>query len=301
MDTVRTLLVDAFTDRALAGNAAGVVPEADGLTDAQMQAIARELSVSETAFLLDSDAADRRVRYFTPTQEVDLCGHATVGSHVGLFENDVIDAGTHDLATNVGVLAVEVTDDGVVWMTQEPPSVRTVDLKYAEVADVLGVDETALTGLSADLPLAVSSTGLPFLVVPAEYLSDLGDADPDMSAVEALADSVEATGVYLFSFDALEGDSTLHGRMFAPGAGVPEDPVTGTASGAVGAYLREFDAFGEDGIPEEMRFEQGHFVDRPGLVRVRIGEEVRVGGRGVVALDGELAVPPADDDEILEV
>jgi PhzF family phenazine biosynthesis protein len=300
MDTVRTLLVDAFTDSPLSGNAAGVVPDADGLTEAQMQAIARELSVSETAFLLETAEADRKVRYFTPTQEVDLCGHATIGSHVGLFEDGAIDAGTHTLETEVGVLEIEVTDDGVVWMTQDAPSVRRVDLTYAEVAEALGVGETALDGLSADLPLAVASTGLPFLVVPAEYLSDLSDADPDMGAVEALADSVDATGVYLFSFDALDGDSTLHGRMFAPGAGVPEDPVTGTASGAVGAYLREFDAFGDEGVPEEMRFEQGHFVDRPGLVRVRVGAEVRVGGRGAVALDGQLAVPPAEDDDILE-
>ncbi len=313
METVRTLLVDAFADRPLAGNAAGVVPDADGLTDGQMGAIARELSVSETAFLLDSDRADRKVRYFTPTQEVDLCGHATVGSHYFLYDDGVVDAGTHTLETNVGVLDVAVTDEGFVWMTQDAPTVERVDLDYGRVADALGVTETALTGLSDDLPLATSSTGLRFLIVPAEYLSDLGDADPDMGAVEALSESVDATGVYLFTFDALERESTLHGRMFAPGAGVPEDPVTGTASGAVGAYLRHFGAFetGQDpmgspadetaaGFPEELVLEQGHFVDRPGEVRVRVGETVRVGGAGVVALDGELGVPPSEDDDILE-
>jgi len=300
METVRTLLVDAFTDQPLTGNAAGVVPAAEGLTDDQMQAIARELSVSETAFLTDSDRADRRVRYFTPTQEVDLCGHATVGSHYALFADDELAAGTHSLETEVGVLDVEVTDEGFVWMTQDDPSVRAVDVEYARVADALGVRETALNGLAEDLPLAVSSTGLPFLMVPAEYLSDLSGADPDVAAIEALSDAVDATGIYLFTFDALAAESTLHGRMFAPGAGVPEDPVTGTASGAVGAYLRQYDAFDDD-FPDELRLEQGHFVDRPGEVRVRIGEDVRVGGEGVVALDGSLTVPPAEDDDILEV
>ena len=313
MDTVRTLLVDAFADRPLAGNAAGVVPDADGLTDDQMQSIARELSVSETAFLLSSDRADRRVRYFTPTREVDLCGHATVGSHYFLFDDGVVEAGTHSLETNVGVLDVEVTDEGFVWMTQDAPTVERVDLDYDRVADALGVEPTSLTGLSDDLPLAVASTGLPFLIVPAEYLGDLSDADPDVRAVEALSETVGATGVYLFTFDALERESTLHGRMFAPAAGVPEDPVTGTASGAVGAYLRQFGAFetGQDplgsapdetseGFPDELRLEQGHFVDRPGEVRVRVGETVRVGGAGVVALDGHLAVPPAEDEDILE-
>jgi len=96
----------------------------------------------------------------------------------------------------------------------------------------------------------------------------------------------------------LNAASTLHARMWAPGAGVPEDPVTGTASGACGAYLRTVDAF--DDLPDEMRFEQGHFVDRPGVVRVQVGEAVRVGGRAVTALDGSLAVPSADEDDILE-
>ncbi len=88
--------------------------------------------------------------------------------------------------------------------------------------------------------------------------------------------------------------------MFAPLAGVAEDPVTGTASGAVGAYLRDVDAFGPSELPEEMIFEQGHFLDRPGEVRVRVGEEVRVGGNAVRALSGRIAVPEREDDEIVE-
>ncbi|RBI58855.1 PhzF family phenazine biosynthesis protein [halophilic archaeon] len=315
METVRTLLVDAFTDEPLAGNAAGVVPDADDLTGAQMQAIARELSVSETAFFVESDDADRRVRYFTPTTEVDLCGHATVASHFRLLEDGEIEPGTHSLETNVGVLDVDVTEDGTVWMTQDDPTVERVDVDYDRLGDALGIDPAALRDVGADLPPAVASTGLPFLVVPVNFLEHLGNADPDAAAVEELCEAVDAVGVYAFSFDALDGDSTLHGRMFAPLAGVPEDPVTGTASGATGAYLRRFEAFdepeagpatddatGETGsVPEEMRFEQGHFVDRPGHVRVRVGDEVRVGGRAVTALEGSLVVPEADDDDdILE-
>ena len=298
MDTIRVLQVDAFTDEPLAGNPAGVVPDADGLSDDQMQAIADEMAVSETAFLRDSADADYRIRYFTPAQEVDLCGHATVGSFAHLREEG-LEPGTTTLETNVGVLEIDVDEDGTVWMTQDRPQVREVDLGYDRVADALGVDQAALEGASDDIPLAVSSTGLPFLIVPITYLSDLGSADPDMTAVEDLADEVDATGVYLFTFDALGRDSTLHGRMFAPGAGVPEDPVTGTASGAAAAYLQHFGAFDGD-LPEELRLEQGHYVDRPGLVRVRLEGEVRVGGRGVTVLDGSLVVPDEDEDEILE-
>jgi len=297
-DTRRTLLVDAFTDEPLTGNAAGVVPDAEGLSTAQMRAVARELSVSETAFLLPSGEADRRVRYFTPTQEVDLCGHATVASHAHLFADGAIDAGSHSLETNVGVLDVEVGEGGTVWMTQNPPEVEPVDLDYGRVGEALGIDPDALRDVGADLPPAYASTGLPFLVVPVNFLERLGDAEPEMAAVERLADDHGAAGVYAFTFDAVEADSTLHARMFAPGAGVPEDPVTGTASGAAGAYLHAVEAF--DDPPAEMRFEQGHFLDRPGTVSVRVdGDAVGVGGDAATALEGELAVPPADDGEIL--
>ncbi|WP_135826519.1 PhzF family phenazine biosynthesis protein [Halorussus ruber] len=301
METLRTLQVDAFADEPFAGNAAGVVPEADGLTDDQMQAIANELAVSETAFFRESDEADRRVRYFTPTTEVDLCGHATIASHAHLLEEGVISPGTHSLETNVGVLEIEVEEDGAIWMTQDSPEIREVELDYERVADALGIDHAALEDVGADLPLAVSSTGLPFLVVPVNFLEHVSAMDPDFGAIEAISEEVDATGIYAFSFDALGVDSTLHGRMFAPAAGVPEDPVTGTASGATGAYLREFEAFDDEGVPEEMVFEQGHFVDRPGYVRVRVGDEVRVGGQAATALDGELRVPEADeDDDIIE-
>ncbi|PSQ40505.1 PhzF family phenazine biosynthesis protein, partial [Halobacteriales archaeon QS_9_68_42] len=168
-DTRRVHLVDAFTTDPLSGNAAGLVPDAEGLTDDQMGAIARELNASETAFLLPSDDAERRVRYFTPTQEVDLCGHATVASHAWLAEAGRIDDGTHGLATNVGVIEVTV-DEGSVWMTQDDAVVETVDLDHGRVAEVLGADPATLRDVGADLPLATASTGLGYLVVPVNFL-----------------------------------------------------------------------------------------------------------------------------------
>ncbi|WP_336034728.1 PhzF family phenazine biosynthesis protein [Halobacterium yunchengense] len=301
MTETRALLVDAFTSEPTAGNAAGVVPDADDLTDDQMQAIAAELGASETAFVRESADADRRVRYFTPTTEVDLCGHATIASHAHLFADGRVDAGDHTLATNVGVLDVEVEADGTVWLTQNAPSVREVDVGYERVAAATGLDLEALRGASDDLPLAVASTGLPFLVVPVTYLSDLGAAGPDFDAVDALADDVDAAGVYAFSFDTLDGDATLHGRAWVPGAGIDEDPVTGTASGAAAAYLTHYAAFGGD-IADELVFEQGHFVDRPGRVRVRPngGDAPAVGGTAVETLDGTLRVPAPADEDILE-
>lgn len=297
-DTRQVYLVDAFTDEPLSGNPAGVVPDADDLDETQMQAIASELGASETVFLRSSAEADRRLRYFTPTNEVDLCGHATVASHAWLFERDHVDAGEHTFETNTGVLDVEIEEDGTVWMTQNQPEIRRVDVEYETVADALGVDVAALEDVGADLPLAVSSTGLPFLMVPVNFLEHVSNMDPQLGAIEDLSHELDTAGIYAFTFDALDADSTLHGRMFAPKEGVPEDPVTGTASGAAGAYVREYDAF--DSVPEEMVFEQGHFVDRPGTVHVRVGAEIEVGGRAVTALDGNLVVPESGEDDIIE-
>ena len=299
MDTRRTLLVDAFTVDPLAGNAAGVVPDAEGLSADQMAAVAAELAVSETAFLLPSEDADRRLRYFSPTQEVDLCGHATIAAHAHLHEAGAIDPGDHTVETNVGVLDIAVDDDGTVWMTQNDPEIRRVDAEYDRLGDALGIDPAALRDVGAELPVAVASTGLPFLMVPVNFFEHLSAADPDYDALEALANEHNAAGVYAFSFDALAADSTLHARAFAPGLGIREDPVTGTAAGACGAYLREVSAFDGE-FPDEMVFEQGHFLDRPGRVRVRVNATVEVGGRAVTALDGRLAIPPGDDDDIVE-
>jgi len=308
MDRRRALIVDAFTDEPLTGNPAGVVPGADGLDADRMAAIASELGASETAFVVETGSADRRLRFFTPTGEIDLCGHATVAAHAHLLDAGVIAPGDHTVETGAGVLDVTVeageTNEGTetgeaagtVWLTMDAPTVREVDVEASRVADALGIDPAAI--VTGELPIAVASTGLPYLIVPVDYLSTLGGVAPDPDAVEALAGEVDATGAYAFTFDTLQGESTLHGRMFAPGEGIPEDPVTGTASGAAGAYLRHVGAF--DAMPGEMVFEQGHYVDRPGRVRVRVGEEVRVGGTAATSLDGEIRVPESDDDGIIE-
>ena len=297
MDTRRALLVDAFTDEPLAGNAAGVVPDAEGLNAAQMRAIAAELGASETAFVTGSAEADRRLRYFTPTTEVDLCGHATVAAHAHLHADGALEPGNHTFETNVGVLDAEVEADGTVWMTQRPPEVREVGVGIEAAAEALGIDAQSV--FDVDLPLARATTGVPALVVPVDFLGALGEAEPDRAAVLELCEAAEVEGVYAFTFDTLEAEATLHGRFFAPALGIEEDPVTGTASGAVAGYLRHVGAFSP--MPDEVRCEQGHFLDRPGLVRVRLDDVVEVGGRAATALDGELSVAALAEDEIIEV
>jgi len=171
METRRVLLVDAFTDEPLSGNVAGVVPDAEGLSDEEMGRVAAEVGASETAFVLEGEGdADERVRYFTPTTEVDLCGHATIASYAALFAEDAIDAGDRTVRTNVGDLRITVEADGTVWMRQNPPTVGTVigsdgdrdttaadpldadSLDADRVGDALGIDPAALRDIGADLP-----------------------------------------------------------------------------------------------------------------------------------------------------
>ncbi|CCQ37372.1 PhzF family protein [Natronomonas moolapensis 8.8.11] len=304
MDTRRALLVDAFTTDPLSGNPAGLVPDADGLADEAMAAIARELHASETVFLLDADngEAARRLRCFTPTGEIDLCGHATVAAGSWLAGAGGLGDGTHTFETNAGSIDVDI-EGGLVRMSPggEVSSVTEVDLGYDRVASAIGADPATLSDVGADLPLATASMGPEYLVVPVNFLQALSGLEPDPRAIAGLTDELGVTGVYAFTFDALEADSTLHGRLFAPAVGVNEDPPTGTASGAVGAYLREVEAFDGE-LPEEMVFEQGHFLDRPGRVRVRARTDpVSIGGRAVTAFEGTISVPEMGADDIIEV
>lgn len=313
MDTRRVLLVDAFATGPLTGTVAGVVPDADGLNERQMQAVAREVAASATAFVLPSDEAERGVRWFGPSTEIGRCDHATVATAGFLFEDGRIEAGTHALETNDGVLDVEVEETGRVWISQEGPEIRESDLDRERVADALGIDPAALADIGQDLPLARAATGRPVLVVPVNFLEHLTSATPDAAAVEALTEEVGVTAVYAFTFDTLDADSTAHARLFAPGGGTAggetadegtaDDgtnvaPATGTASGACGAYLRRYGAF--DIVPEEMRFEQGHVLDRPARVHVRASGAVQVGGHAVTALDGRIVVPTREPDDIVE-
>ncbi|MFO7834977.1 MAG: PhzF family phenazine biosynthesis protein [Halohasta sp.] len=306
MPTRRMALVDAFTTDPLSGNAAGVIPDADGLSAEQCQAIARELAVSETAFVSSSTEADRRVRFFTPTQAVDLCGHATIAAHARLHEEGQLGAGSHSLDTAVGVLDIEIEADGTVWMTQDSPTVVEQAVDYDRLATALGCEVSTLQDVGADIPVARASTGLPVLVVPINFLESLGSLQPDAGAIEALSAEHDAAGIYAFTFDTLSADAVAHGRFFAPAVGVDEDPVTGTASGACAAYFHTAGSAAFDDLDDELRFEQGDFLDRAGRVRVRVDSDdgstrVRVGGQAVTAIEGEITVPDDEGDDIIEV
>lgn len=301
MDTRDVLLVDGFTAEPMAGNPAGVVPDADGLADDQLAAIAAELGASATAFVFDSARADRRLRFFTPGGETDRSDHAAVAAFTTLFERGHLDAGEYEMETIGQTREVEITDDGTVWVEQGAARFEALSLDYDEVADTLGVDAATLQDIGADMPMVVADTGEPWLLVPINYFEHVSRIDPEFQAIGALCDRVEAAGLYAFTFDTVGGQSTLHGRGFVPSRGVGEEPVIGAAAGACAAFVRREGAL--DDTIEHVVVEGGHFLDRPGTVRVDTdGLEAWVGGRAVTTMDGSMTVPDADaDDDIIEI
>ena len=301
MDTRDVLLVDAFAAEPMAGNPTGVVTDADGLSDDQLRGIASELAASATAFVVDSDRADRRLRYFDAAGERDRVEHATVAAHAALYERGAVADGEYEVETGGPTVDVEIKPDGTVWLDQGSADSREVALDHEDAADALGVDVASLRDVGADLPLAVADAGVPWLLVPVNYFQHISSLDPDVAAIEALCRDVEADSLYAFTFDTLGGGSTLHGRGFTPALGDDSERATGTAAGPCGAYIRLQGAI--DDTVEQVVVEQGHFLDRPGTVRVDTdGLEAWVGGRAVTTVDGSMTVPDADeDDDIIEV
>ncbi len=277
----RVYIVDAFATQPFAGNPAGVIPEADGLPEETMQRIAAELHCSETAFVLESSAADLRVRFFSPVREVDLCGHATVATfHVLNKTANVPDQLA--METRAGVLPIEIRGE-MVYMQQAQPSFRSVDIDRAAVASALGVDETAI----ADLPVEAASTGLWSLNVPLVSRTAMEHLYPDYDAIRDVCVNNDVGALFAFTFDTVDEENLVHGRCFAPCYSIDEDPVTGTANGALGAYLRRHD------LLEAMRYtaEQGYELGRPGVVHVDVsGSRVWVGGSAVTTVSGDLSL-----------
>jgi len=302
LPSYRVYQVDAFTTRLFQGNPAGVVPDASGLGTEDMLAIARELNLSETAFVFPPEGQDHdvRVRFFTPNAEVPICGHATIATHFVRAQEGTAFGTTRQL-TGVGILDVEVEDDenGLtrVWMHQQPGSFA------APLADPARDDLLGALGMVADEldqrgPVQIVSTGHSKVVVPLHRRATLERLNPDLKALERLSGEIGCNGFYPFTLDAPDPGTLTQGRMFAPAIGIPEDPVTGNASGCLGVYLLHHAIVPAD-TDGGLRFvaAQGREVGRPGRVLVEVRREgppgtlaVRVGGNAVVVFQAEIAL-----------
>ncbi len=306
------LQFDVFTDRKFCGNPLAVFPEAEGITDEQMMKIAREMNLSETVFVLksESDEVLRRLRIFTPMREIPFAGHPIVGTWTALAQEGVVpipDGGNgwqrifHEVG--IGILPVDIEfKDGKpvqVEMTQGKfQIIEEIDDAHeqAEVARALGI---AREDLDDSLPIQVITTGLPCLAVPIRSLADLRDARIDATLLADIYTRHGGTGCHAFTRETIEvGASRAHARFFAPADNIPEDPATGSACGALGAYLVHHGGLSLE--PENGRYkfviEQGDFIHRPSRINLDVKgqagsvEEVKVGGPAVLVARGEVFV-----------
>lgn len=292
MPTFPFLQVDAFTDRALAGNSCAIVFDADSLDVATMQAIAREQNLSETAFVLRSKVADFRVRYFTPAEEIPLAGHPTIATSHALVDTGRFhvtgDRTTLMLELQVGPIRVDLFATGnelrrIVMSQLKPTFLATYSA--AEVLPVFGLKPSDALG---DWPIQTVSTGTPQLMVPIAGHDELRRATLDVPRYEAFRQRGDFFSTHLFCLQGATREGRTFARHFA--SRMSEDPFTGSATGGMAAYLWRH------GLLDAPTFvaEQGHWLERPGRAYVEIVgprddiETVRVGGTAVTVVRGEI-------------
>ncbi|MEW2631405.1 PhzF family phenazine biosynthesis isomerase [Streptomyces sp. NPDC048389] len=281
--TTEVLRFTAFSRDPEGGNPAGVVLDAEGLDDAGMLAVAADLGYSETAFLtappegLDGEPGRAfTIRYFSPRAEVPFCGHATVATAVALGER----IGTGDLvfSTRAGTVPVTVTEQGgelrATLTTVEPHSEPIAD---ADLAEALAALDWPAADLDPALPPRIAFAGARHLVLGAATRARLADLAYDFDRLEALMRRLDLTTAQLVW---RESQSVFHVRDPFPVGGVVEDPATGAAAGAFGAYAREIGLVPETAV---LTLHQGADMGRPGVLTVELREDdkrVRVTGTG---------------------
>jgi PhzF family phenazine biosynthesis protein len=288
---IKVLRVNAFTESIKGGNTAGVVLDAPDLIDEQMKQISKKLHVSESAFVYPSSIADFKVRFFSPTVEVDLCGHATIAAFFTLALKGKLPRNKNRVTqeTNVGVLPVTIyyDDDNTidrVMMNQNKNIYKNIHFDISFIADSLNIDKK---DIDDSLPRQIVSTGLFTLPICVKSFDDLKHMTPDFKKVQKICEQIGAGSIHVFTFETIEPGSLYHARNFAPLYGINEDPVTGTANGAVSSYVMKHKKIKENNFI----CEQGDIIGRPGRVFVEIhNDEIKVGGKARITQETELEI-----------
>ncbi|MGM9949559.1 MAG: PhzF family phenazine biosynthesis isomerase [Lysinibacillus sp.] len=283
MPSVTVLHIDAFSTTPGKGNPAGVVLNGESWTDKQMQEIARKVGFNETAFVVPTDKADFGIRYFTPGHENDLCGHATMGTIFALYREGILSQQSFTIDTKAGILPIDAHEENgslVITMQHAAPAFEPFAGSRAELANVIGLKEEEL---HEDLPIVYGSTGIWTLIVPVKSLASFSKMAPRTEAFPNVLKEMPKMAIHPICFETRDEDCTLHSRHFSsPFSGTVEDPVTGTASGVMGAYYKTYVA-PDMPLPATLIMEQGHEVDKDGKVSVHIDERQ---GQTAISISG---------------
>lgn len=292
--------MDAFTKEKFSGNPAGVITNADGLTAVEMQKIARELNNSETAFVFSSQSDDCHVhvRFFTPTEEVPICGHATIAAHYALAIENKFEQRRILQKTGAGILPVDILKDNgdyKIVMTQGAIEFGG-KIQGKNKAQLLAALQLKESELIENLDIEIVSTGHSKVLIGIKDREILNALNPDADELVKLSKVIGCNGYYVFTMNDQDEEFLVHGRMFAPAIGISEDPVTGNANGPLGAYLVHYKRVEHNGKVFKFKAVQGEAMKRRGVieVEVKIGEnepiEVKVLGHAVVVFQTSIFI-----------
>jgi len=302
MKNARYVIADVFTERQFGGNQLAVFIDGRGLDSRTMQDLAREMNFSETTFLLPPEqGGDYRVRIFTPATELPFAGHPIVGTAFVIFA-DRLKPGNRDsisitLETVVGLLPVDVSlgdgRSGHATMTQPIPKVIGGFDDLERLAKALSLESSDIA--STGLPVEAINNGIAVLIVPVGSLAAVEKIKIDSGAIASIAREAGVVTVMAFTTETVQSESTAHCRVYAPGAGVGEDPATGSANGPLGFYMVRHGLV-EPAPINRIISEQGFEMNRPSILHIEVASDpetrdvrgVRVGGGVVLSGRGEI-------------
>ena len=298
---MRYLHYDVFTDIKFEGNQLAVFHDARGLDATQMQAITKEMNFSECTFILPAETpgTDVRMRIFTPGTELPMAGHPTIGSTFALAELGVIAKGRDSFVFGLGVgpTKVELGWEGdrlaFAWMDQRPAEFRAPASPRPDIIKSVGLAADAVD--ATGLPIEEVSCGNPFLIVPVRTRAAVDAAEADLAAMRRLQSAFPGghVGVLFFTTEPVDPSVTAYSRMFAPSAGIVEDPATGSAAGPLGCYLVKHGLVHRDEMRDMVNL-QGVAMGRPSRLHMRVTEDngaitrVQVGGKSIRVGDGTI-------------
>jgi len=278
--------IDAFTDEPFRGNPAGVV-FSNELNTEEMQLIAREFNLSETAFLSESNKADFNLRWFTPKVEVKLCGHATIASiHYLLQQGKIKNNSSFTVSTLSGILRCNA-NDGIYKLTIPTPELKLFDGNKEEIIKALSGEKSINP---EKFPFILDDGG--YLYIFVSSLKELMNIKPDFGKLMELSSARKGFDAFtLFTTETFEKNNHAHLRFFTPFYGIDEDPVTGSANGPLLLVLSKLGLIEEDTEGKTFTFEQGDVLGRKGRINVSYSaskNELSIAGKAVTIFKGEI-------------
>lgn len=290
--------LDVFTDVAFGGNQLAVFPDATAIPDDKLQKIANEMNLSETTFVYPTEHpdCDFKVRIFTPGQELPMAGHPTLGTAfilANLGDLSKKDKLTLTLEEGVGPIPVDILIEngspGLITMQQPIPKISEPFKDRQSIAQLLSLNEDQLV---ANLPVQILDCGVPYMIIPVKDLKAVESIKFRLDIYDDLYQRHNIPFILAYTLETVHSKNDVHCRMFAPEAGVLEDPATGSAHGPLGGYLAIHEILGSGNI--QFVSEQGYELGRPSELKVeiqKIGDQITkvlVGGRCVPIGEGML-------------